>query len=87
MSNLLNFFCNYFQRLFYKVFSNISINVLPATGDRRSRPITLNTFLTKKRAVIALYKTIDKEYQSAQDKINKSYCWGDVGLIEMQVIN
>lgn len=87
MSNLLNFFSNYFQRLFNKAFSNIRINGIPITGERRNRPIALNAFLTKKMAANAINRAIDKEYESAQDKITKSYNWGDVGYIEMQVIN
>ena len=59
---------------------------IPASGDRRGKPVLLNIYPSKRMAVMALQDVVEAETQAAQEKIAKANHWGNVGYLEMQAI-
>ena len=77
----------YKSLVYQKLAMHQSQNSIPATGERRGRPVLLKTYPTKRMVILALNKVIDEQVQSAQEKIAKAGNWVDIGYTKMHVIN
>ena len=65
---------SFHKELTYQIFAKLPYQkYIPATANRRDRPITLKTYSNKEKAISTLNHVFIEQTLSAKEKMNKAY--------------